>query len=316
MGETQTGKSSLINTMYGQSVCQVGDGGLESTTDESQLQDAIMVDQVGLALKDSIGINDTRGKYSNDHILKNTAAQMIKADSDQCKFILTHNLNYSPNIKANVALLQSIYGPEVTESMVGVLTMHNLVPQCDKKIRLEKALQICREIGITCIEAKTNWTDSTLTQSESFSQNWDIKWAIDSVKPYSSLSLQGHQQMLEQDAIKLLQSGPKREVNCRKQMGRVRKDKTDAVRWSGILVHQQQDQLFQFFALLQQLLVQGLLVEWLPHSLLKQLLMTTKMGWSKCAIMSRCALQKIAGKRLQITIQRIAVLEYLRTVPE
>ncbi|TNV77853.1 hypothetical protein FGO68_gene9369 [Halteria grandinella] len=218
VGSTQTGKSSLINTMAGQAVCRVGDGSYQSTTDEMEIKDAVTVNVNGLllALQDTIGTEDTTERYDNQKIKELQEFQMMKEESNKCKFIITQSLAFPQVIKKTIAELEGQYGPQIRNSVIVVLTKENLVPKSQKNKRIESAIMECQDLEVQCIIVKTDWAEEQLNMYERQLQNSNIALALSKVQPFSAEIQQERLQMILAEAKEAQKNGPTQNVNCRR----------------------------------------------------------------------------------------------------
>eukprot|EP00347_Sterkiella_histriomuscorum_P018226 403346313 len=211
-GSSGAGKSSSINTIAGEERVQVGDGRGYSTTKQIRSVN-IQLPDCELNIQDSIGLNDNKHKLSNEKISELTIDFMLKADLDNARFALFHSLaNDNSDIKHSLFELESVFGKEIRNSTIVLLTKGNMAGGFFD-MRLQARAEECeQDLGLKWMLFDTEYLNEKFTDKQRKEQNNKLIEQLSKLKPYKPQKLVQIFEQLMSKAIIAQSKGPTKQV--------------------------------------------------------------------------------------------------------
>ena len=161
-GETQTGKSSMINAIYNESIAETGYGvGVSTTalpkvysksfTHHFDFQNESKSSNFTLHMMDTPGFLDTRGLYTDEEILDQNILTLLQIDNVtqvDVIFITESLAGDSVQLTRNVNKLRQIFGPSVMSTIVILGTKETLANVVNGGEKQALIKELCKKLGL------------------------------------------------------------------------------------------------------------------------------------------------------------------------
>jgi GTP-binding protein EngB required for normal cell division len=210
-GESQTGKSTLVNCVLGNNIAKIGDGTGKSVTQITQIYKIPKYDE--FQMMDSPGGLDTNLK-SDQQTLKEIEYAIAKT-ADRIyidAFILTESLlDGTMQLTRNLQRLKNIFGQNVVQSIVVCGTKPAVSTILGGNVRIDAVTKECARLNLKFMlfESYSNYQSKALMNgTRSVNQINQLIHLVDAVNPYQMNQVIKIRQVIKARAQQLMNAAP------------------------------------------------------------------------------------------------------------
>eukprot|EP00485_Elphidium_margaritaceum_P014939 CAMPEP_0202726058 /NCGR_PEP_ID=MMETSP1385-20130828/184418_1 /ASSEMBLY_ACC=CAM_ASM_000861 /TAXON_ID=933848 /ORGANISM="Elphidium margaritaceum" /LENGTH=368 /DNA_ID=CAMNT_0049392271 /DNA_START=34 /DNA_END=1140 /DNA_ORIENTATION=+ len=208
-GESQTGKSTLVNCIAGKIVAPIGNGNGYSVTQNTAVYDT----SHQMQLMDSPGGLDTNLR-TDDEIQREIEYAITKKSSKTCidAILLTESLTCDTmQIQRNLQRLQTRFGAQVLQSIIVLGTKPSLSKLMFGDNRISAVSTQCTNFGakFMTFETYSSYQNKTMVTGAALNdQIKALKSLMGQIRPYQMSTIAAIRKNLEDKAQRLMQAAP------------------------------------------------------------------------------------------------------------
>jgi len=207
-GPSQAGKSSFHNILSNKQICEVGNGSGKSTTKKCTIY-KILASALFPTEKqfiDTCGSLDSDLSLSNDELRKmivNTVLNDSMLDELDCILAFESLRGDSVNLKKTLESLRQMFGPNVFQTVIVMLTKGDAVDPAELSVRMTEEVKICNSYNVKYITWNNCNKGKSLTADQLSSQIMSLKTAMASVKKLKIQDIVNNQKWISDKAAEL-----------------------------------------------------------------------------------------------------------------
>mmetsp|Transcript_34147 Transcript_34147/g.54739 ORF Transcript_34147/g.54739 Transcript_34147/m.54739 type:complete len:375 (+) Transcript_34147:108-1232(+) len=210
-GESQAGKSTIVNCIAGKNVAQIGNGSGYSVTPNT----AVYSTPHQLYLMDSPGGLDTNLRADKEILQEIEYAITAKSAKTSLDVILLAEslTSDSMQIQRNLHRLRTTFGANVSKSIIVLATKPAISQVLYGQTRITAVTQECSRLGLKCMlfETYTNYQQKTMVNGAALNnQLAALKQLMKQINPYQMDGIVQVRKSLHGKAQSLMNSAPTR----------------------------------------------------------------------------------------------------------
>ena len=212
IGESQHGKSSFINMISGTRDQAVGTGDGKSCTSElnpTKIRDHLRLygnGETKINCDDLPGFGDTGMRMTNGQILESMKIRLAGLERRELDALLVfQSLAESRfELAKTFARLEEMFGPEISQSAIVILTKSDLVVCRDLKMKLSIIADILSPKNIPSVMWVNDSLDELIEETQKREQAASLRAILAQVRPYQMMNMREYERRVEERARQLM----------------------------------------------------------------------------------------------------------------